>query len=125
MAEDIQDYLKSHVFGEPQLKPDEKRAFLGNYRDRVALALTVGQLRTAKAEQLVRNVLRRYPGLRIYINGRMSKTIVNRYLKVAVSMNYPFTILAQNGMRVKQPLQENDFGLVIAGSKKITRPIVL
>lgn len=125
MAEDIQDYLKSHVFGAPQLKPDEKRAFLGNYRDRVALALTVGQLRTAKAEQLVRNVLRRYPGLRIYINGRMSKTIVNRYLKVAVSMNYPFTILAQNGMRVKQPLQENDFGLVIAGSKKITRPIVL
>lgn len=125
MAEDIQDYLKSHVFGAPQLKPDEKRAFLGNYRDRVALALTVGQLRTAKAEQLVRNVLRRYPGLRIYINGRMGKTIVNRYLKVAVSMNYPFTILAQNGMRVKQPLQENDFGLVIAGSKKITRPIVL
>nr|SFZ88924.1 DUF1694 domain-containing protein [Loigolactobacillus rennini] len=125
MAEDIQDYLKSHVFGAPQLKPDEKRAFLGNYRDRVALALTVGQLRTAKAEQLVRNVLRRYPGLRIYINGRMGKTIVNRYLKVAVNMNYPFTILAQNGMRVKQPLQENDFGLVIAGSKKITRPIVL
>ncbi|KRM99432.1 DUF1694 domain-containing protein [Loigolactobacillus rennini] len=125
MAEDIQDYLKSHVFGAPQLKPDEKRAFLGNYRDRVALALTVGQLRTAKAEQLVRNVLRRYPGLRIYINGRMGKTIVNQYLKVAVSMNYPFTILAQNGMRVKQPLQENDFGLVIAGSKKITRPIVL
>lgn len=125
MAEDIQDYLKSHVFGAPQLKPDEKRAFLGNYRDRVALALTVGQLRTAKAEQLVCNVLRRYPGLRIYINGRMGKTIVNRYLKVAVSMNYPFTILAQNGMRVKQPLQENDFGLVIAGSKKITRPIVL
>ena len=125
MAEDIQDYLKSHVFGAPQLKPDEKRAFLGNYRDRVALALTVGQLRTAKAEQLVRNVLRRYPGLRIYINGRMGKTIVNQYSKVAVSMNYPFTILAQNGMRVKQPLQENDFGLVIAGGKKITRPIVL
>lgn len=125
MAEDIQDYLKSHVFGAPQLKPDEKRAFLGNYRDRVALALTVSQLRTAKAEQLVRNVLRRYPGLRIYINGRMGKTIVNQYLKVAVSMDYPFTILAQNGMRVKQPLQENDFGLVIAGSKKITRPVVL
>ncbi|ATO42672.1 YueI family protein [Loigolactobacillus coryniformis] len=125
MADDIQDYLKSHVFGQPQLKPDEKRSFLGNFRERVALALTIQQLRTVKAESLVRNVLTRYPGLRIYINGRMGKTLINRYLKVAVELDYPFTILAQNGMRVSQPLTEQDFGLVIAGTQKITRPIVL
>lgn len=125
MADDIQDYLKSHVFGQPQLKPDEKRSFLGNFRERVALALTIQQLRTVKAESLVRNVLTRYPGLRIYINGRMGKTLINRYLKVAVELDYPFTILAQNGLRVSQPLTEQDFGLVIAGTQKITRPIVL
>ncbi|ATO54364.1 hypothetical protein ATO00_02155 [Loigolactobacillus coryniformis subsp. coryniformis] len=125
MADDIQDYLKSHVFGQPQLKPDEKRSFLGNFRERVALALMIQQLRTVKAESLVRNVLTRYPGLRIYINGRMGKTLINRYLKVAVELDYPFTILAQNGMRVSQPLTEQDFGLVIAGTQKITRPIVL
>ena len=125
MADDIQDYLKSHVFGQPQLKPDEKRSFLGNFRERVALALTIQQLRTVKAESLVRNVLTRYPGLRIYINGRMGKTLINRYLKVAVELDYPFTILAQNGMRVSQPLTEQDFGLVIASTQKITRPIVL
>lgn len=125
MVDDIQDYLKSHVFGQPQLKPDEKRSFLGNFRERVALALTIQQLRTVKAESLVRNVLTRYPGLRIYINGRMGKTLINRYLKVAVELDYPFTILAQNGMRVSQPLTEQDFGLVIAGTQKITRPIVL
>lgn len=125
MADDIQDYLKSHVFGQPQLKPDEKRSFLGNFRERVALALTIQQLRTVKAESLVRNVLTRYPGLRIYINGRMGKTLINRYLKLAVELDYPFTILAQNGMRVSQPLTEQDFGLVIAGTQKITRPIVL
>lgn len=125
MADDIQDYLKSHVFGQPQLKPDEKHSFLGNFRERVALALTIQQLRTVKAESLVRNVLTRYPGLRIYINGRMGKTLINRYLKVAVELDYPFTILAQNGMRVSQPLTEQDFGLVIAGTQKITRPIVL
>ncbi|MFC6171572.1 DUF1694 domain-containing protein [Loigolactobacillus jiayinensis] len=125
MSDDIQAYLKNHVFGQPQLKPDEKRSFLGNFRERVALALTIKQLRTAKAESLVRDVLARYPGMRIYINGRMGKTLINRYLKVAVAMDYPFTILAQNGLRVDKPLTDQDFGLVIAGSQKITRPVVL
>jgi len=37
MSDDIQAYLNNHVFGQPQLKPDEKRSFLGNFRERVAL----------------------------------------------------------------------------------------
>ncbi|MFL2029098.1 DUF1694 domain-containing protein [Loigolactobacillus zhaoyuanensis] len=125
MADDIQNYLKNHVFSQPQLKPDEQRTFLGNFRERVALALTIKQLRTVKAEALVRDVLARYPGMRIYINGRMGKTLINRYLRVAVATDYPFTILAQNGLRVTQPLTDQDFGLVIAGQQKMTRPIVL
>ncbi|ANK60737.1 DUF1694 domain-containing protein [Loigolactobacillus backii] len=126
MANEMQEYLRTHLFGTPQLKPDEKRAFLGNFRERVAMAVTVGQLRTPKAESVIKTVLTRYPQYRIYLNGRMGKTLINRYMRLAVALDYPFTILAQMGVRVQRDVTDRDFGLVIASPDgKIKRPVVL
>lgn len=124
---DVEDYIKSHMYGNPQIKPDEKRAFLGNFKERVALALTVGQLRNAQTEALVAKVMKRYPQYHLYLNARLSQSFITTYMGLAVKMNYPFTIITQETMRVKNgDLAEADMGLTIADPQnKITRPIVL
>ena len=38
MAEDLEHFIKAMALGIPTIKPDEKRAFLGNFRERVAMA---------------------------------------------------------------------------------------
>lgn len=124
---DIEDYIKSHIYGNPQVKPDEKRAFLGSFRERVALALTVAQLRNDQTKDLVAGVMKRYPQYHLYLNAKLSPSFINTYMGLAVKLDYPFTIITQEGMRVKgKGLMEENIGLTIADPQnKITRPIVL
>lgn len=126
MADSSEEYIKQHMFGNPQIKPDEKRAFLGNFRERVALALTIGQLQQAGTAEMVTRILKNYPEYRLYINGRMDQDLIDPFMDIAIKENYKYTILVQNGMRVDQRLSPNDFGLVVANpTEKIKRRILL
>ncbi|MCH4169858.1 MAG: YueI family protein [Lactobacillus sp.] len=126
---DVEDFIKTHMYGTPQLKPDEKRAFLGSFKERVALALTVAQIRNPKTLAMVKGIMQRYPQYHLYLNAKLSQTYLTEYMGLAVQLNYQFTLITQEGMRVKnldQDISEEDVGLTIADpNNKITRPIVL
>ena len=126
MAEDLEHFIKTMALGIPTIKPDEKRAFLGNFRERVAMAITIKQLRDARITTMLNAVLTRYPGYRIFLNGRMGESLVNQYMMQALAHNYPFTIMNQPGMRVTKRVLQTDFGWVLAHpTQKIARPILL
>lgn len=126
MTEDLNAFIKARALGIPTLKPDEKRAFLGNFRDRVAMAVTIRQLHTEEMAQLLEQVLTRYPQYRVYLNGLMPQPLIDQYMKQALAHDIPFTIMAQPGMRVKKTPRADDFGWVLADPKrKIARPILL
>ncbi|QVI35671.1 hypothetical protein BVJ53_10450 [Lacticaseibacillus chiayiensis] len=126
MAEDLEHFIKIMALGIPTIKPDEKRAFLGNFRERVALAVTIQQLRDARITAMLDSVLTRYPGYRVFLNGRMGESLVNQYMLQALAHQYPFTIMNQPGMRVIKRVLPTDFGWVLAHpTQKISRPILL
>ena len=125
MAEDLEHFIKAMALGIPTIKPDEKRAFLGNFRERVAMAVTIRQLRDAQITAMLDSVLKRYPGYRIFLNGRMGESLVNQYMMQALAHQYPFTIM-KPGMRVTKRVLPTDFGWVLAHpTQKISRPILL
>ena len=126
MADDLEHFIKAMALGIPTIKPDEKRAFLGNFRERVAMAVTIRQLRDAQITAMLDSVLKRYPGYRIFLNGRMGESLVNQYMMQALAHQYPFTIMNQPGMRVTKRVLPTDFGWVLAHpTQKISRPILL
>ena len=126
MAEDLEHFIKAMALGIPTIKPDEKRAFLGNFRERVAMAVTIRQLRDAQITAMLDSVLKRYPGYRIFLHGRMGESLVNQYMMQALAHQYPFTIMNQPGMRVTKRVLPTDFGWVLAHpTQKISRPILL
>lgn len=124
---DVEDYLKKNIFGTPQLKPDERKKFLGNFQERVALALTVAQVRNPKNLPLIKRVMQRYPQYHLYINGRLSTSYRQELIRLAVTLNYQFTIIAQKNRRLPTlKLSEQEMGLVIADDRhKVTRPTLL
>lgn len=124
---DVEDYLKKNIFGTPQLKPDERKKFLGNFQERVALALTVAQVRNLQNLPLIKRVMQRYPQYHLYINGRLSTSYRQELIRLAVTLNYQFTIIAQKNRRLPTPkLSEQEMGLVIADDRhKVTRPTLL
>ncbi len=126
VAEDLNEFIKAKALGLSTIKPDEKREFLGNFRERVAMAVTIGQLHDPRIFDLLDEVLTRYPQYRIYLNGLMNQALITQYMQQALAHDYPFTIMAQPGMRVKKTPLVNDFGWVLAHpTEKISRPILL
>lgn len=123
---DIEEYLKQNVFGKPQLKPDERRKFLGNFQERVALALTVAQVRRSENLPLIKQVMQRYPQYHLFINGRLSSTYRVPIMTLAVQLSYHFTIIEQANMRTTtKALAETDMGLVIADDSHPVKPLLL
>ena len=70
----VEDYIKKNIFGKPQLKPDEKNKFLGNFAERVAIALTVSQVKNPDNVKIVENVMKKYPEYHLYLNGKIDVT---------------------------------------------------
>lgn len=116
---DIEKYIKAHMYGTPSVNPDDKREFMGNFRENVALALTVGQVVGAVPVALVQRTMAAYPTGRIYINGRLGSTVQHQLLHLALAADYPFTLITQAGVRVHQTaLQDGDMAVVIADPRE-------
>lgn len=123
---DVEEYLKQNVFGKPQLKPDERRKFLGNFQERVVLALTVAQVRRSENLHLIRQIMQRYPQYHLFINGRLSSTYRVPIMTLAVQLSYRFTIIEQANMRTTtKSLTETDMGLVIGDDRNPVKPLLL
>ncbi|APX72000.1 YueI family protein [Companilactobacillus allii] len=124
---DVEDYIKKNVFGKPQLKPDEKNKFLGNFAERVGIALTVAQLKNPANMKTVEGVMKKYPQYHLYLNGKIDSYILDKYLQLSVKLKYKFTIVSQSAVRNKERVMtDNDMGLVIADeSRPIDRPVLI
>ncbi|MFC6323961.1 YueI family protein [Companilactobacillus baiquanensis] len=123
----VEDYIKKNIFGKPQLKPDEKNKFLGNFAERVAIALTVAQLKNASNIKVVEGIMKKYPDYHLYLNGKIDSYILDNYIQLSVKLGYKFTIVTQAPMRKgKRILNDSDMALVVANENKpIGRPVLL
>ncbi|AKP68025.1 YueI family protein [Companilactobacillus ginsenosidimutans] len=123
----VEDYIKKNIFGKPQVKPDEKNKFLGNFAERVGIALTVAQIKNLDNIQTVEKVMKKYPDYHLYLNGKIDSYLMDEYLKLSVKLNYNFTIVMQSPVRNgKNKVTDEDMGLVIADeSKPISSPVIL
>lgn len=123
----VEDYIKDNIFGKPQLKPDEKNKFLGNFAERVAIALTVAQIKNPDNQNTVESVMKKYPDYHLYLNGKIDSYLLDNYLRLSVKLKYKFTIVSQSGVRKRdRKLTDNDMGLVIANEgKPVDRPVLI
>ncbi|PMD71350.1 YueI family protein [Companilactobacillus nuruki] len=123
----VEDYIKDNIFGKPQLKPDEKNKFLGNFAERVAIALTVAQIKNPDNQNTVESVMKKYPDYHLYLNGKIDSYLLDNYLRLSVKLKYKFTIVSQSGVRNRdRKLTDNDMGLVIANEgKPVDRPVLI
>lgn len=59
MARDVNEILENAIYGSPETKPGERKLFLTTILERVYLALTKNQVRSAKTYQEVEQLLKK------------------------------------------------------------------
>ncbi|MDP4156465.1 MAG: DUF1694 domain-containing protein, partial [Bacillota bacterium] len=57
----VEDVLKEGIYGPKEIKPEEKRQFLCTYRERVIIALKVGQVLQQTIYPQVEQSMKEYP----------------------------------------------------------------
>lgn len=91
-TDNLQDHMNKGMYGTPQLKPDEKRKYLGTFRERVSLTITFQQLKDPQALVDLKEELAKNPDLYVIINGQLEQQLLASLLKIVKEADVPFTL---------------------------------
>jgi len=103
----LEDYLEKGIYGAKEVKPDERKRFLGTIRERIVLALTDGQVYSGKIYPELIDEMKKHPQAKMLLNGQIPYTYLSKYAKLANDYQIPFKI-------VDHKEHTTDIGLVLA-----------
>lgn len=110
----VEDYLQEGIHGQKQNKPEERNMFLSTLRERVEIALTVGQVMQEGVYKEVTESMTPSQSLTLYLNGSITYSYLSKYIKLANEKNIPFTIVQNKGTNTS-------IGLVLAHSSAVDK----
>ena len=79
----IDDYLQKGMYGDKQIKPDEKRKFLGTFRERIIIALKKSQVMENKIYFEIEEMMLKYPNSKLLLNGDINYPSLSKYIQIA------------------------------------------
>jgi uncharacterized protein YueI len=103
----VDDVLKEGMYGPKEIKPEEKRKFLGTYRERVVIALKIGQVAQKKIFPQVEQSMKEHPTAHLLLNGNIGYEQLSKYIKLANMFNMKHTIVTNKD-------HDTEIGLVLA-----------
>ena len=110
----LEDYLNQGVYGQKELKSEERRKFLGTLRERVILALTQSQVREEGVYKEVQDALRKNPDAQLLLNGHMNYSYLSKYSKLSEQYKVKYTMVTNNEYHT-------EIGLVLAHHEAINK----
>ena len=111
----VEDRLQSGVYGTRKLKPDEQRRYLGTFRERVYLTISVQQIKDHDWTAAVAKEIKRQGKPHFFINGNLDDDLVHPYILLASKNNCPFTV--KTGDQFKTDPDRN--AIVLANDKSV------
>ena len=110
----VEDYLKEGIHGQKQNKPEERNMFLSTLRERVEIALTIGQVIQNNIYAEVANSMHPSQSLQLFLNGDIAYPHLSKYIKLANEKQIPFTIVQNKGTHTS-------IGLVLAHDSAVEK----
>ncbi|MBM7615133.1 YueI family protein [Alkaliphilus hydrothermalis] len=111
--DDLKRVLDYALHGTPQLKADEKRKWLGEFRERVLMGITFQQALEDEAIRYVENALKDPMGEILIVNNRIPMKIMTKYMQLAKRMNKEYKTMATNCIEA--------MGVVVVNRRAINR----
>ena len=89
---EIDQRIQNGIYGTPKIKPDEQRHYMGTFRERVWLTISVAEINNNDWSFAVRKELTKHPDSLVIINGNLADHLTRNYIMVANQMQVQFTI---------------------------------
>lgn len=104
---ELEQRLQNGIYGTPKIKPDEQRRYMGTFRERVRLTVSIAEIKQQDWTGAVRQELSAHPDCLLIINGNIDDNLTHPYLTLANSMNVSFTF------KTGQDIKTNDDALAL------------
>lgn len=111
----VDDYLTDGMYGTRRPKEAERLKFLGTLRERIVIALTVGEVMTDSGiDELDKVMSKHQEGTQLLINGKVSHRFFSAEKSLANKYNIPYTI-------VRNTEVDTDIGAVLTYDHAINK----
>lgn len=111
----VEQRLQNGIYGSPKIKPDEQRRYLGTFRERVWLTMSVAEVKQQDWSDALRQELTVHPDSLVIINGNIDDSLTRNYLTVANTANVQFTI--KTGTETKAG--DDDLAVIVTDHKAV------
>ncbi|MCG3419242.1 YueI family protein [Oceanobacillus jordanicus] len=89
----VDDYLTEGMYGTRLPKDAERKQFLGTLRERIVIALTIGQVMTDKGVEKLEEAMKENPNTTLLINGQVSYRFLKEEKDLAKKYNITYTTI--------------------------------
>ncbi|MDT2753864.1 YueI family protein [Enterococcus pseudoavium] len=94
MAKDeLQQHMDKGRYGAPLVNPDEQRKYLGTFRERCFVSMTVKEMENKQHQQHLVTEIKKHPEGRLLINGAISEELQRTFIGLASKNAVDFTIV--------------------------------
>ncbi|QKS70919.1 YueI family protein [Paenalkalicoccus suaedae] len=107
----LEQILQNGMYGTPEIRPEERKLFLGSLAERAHIALTNGQVRKTGMYKEVLTLMEKHKDANLLINGDLTYMSYSNYVQAASKLGVQFTIYNDS--------KETPLGLVLAAPTAI------
>lgn len=109
---DAEQRLQIGIHGRPELKPEERARYLGEFRERVLKLLRKRQVLDKKVYPEIEEALKDSRSVRLLLNGDLAYQHRAKYIEIARKYDKPYTV-------VNDPKLKGDAGLVVVSDDAV------
>lgn len=117
--DDLQNHLDTAMYGTPLLKPEEQHKYLGTFRERCYVTMTIAEMDVSSNKAHFSNELTRHPQALVLLNGALSLALQSEYIKLITEHKMTFTVV--NDYVDDSP---DSLGLVLAAKEAVDEPVI-
>lgn len=117
--DDLQKHLDNAMYGTPLLKPEEQRKYMGTFRERCYVTMTIAQMKNAEDKANFLKELTQHPDTTVLLNGAMAIDLQSVYIKMINERKIKFTIV--NDFVENTP---DALGLVLTATEAVNEEII-
>lgn len=117
--DDVKSHLDKGLYGTPLVNPEEQHKYLGTFRERCYLSMTVAEMSDPKNKENFLKELNKHTDVSIRLNGALPLSIQNQYIQLATKNNVRFTVI--NDFVSAEP---DSFGLLLTANEAVNEPVI-
>jgi uncharacterized protein YueI len=113
----LQQILAAGIYGDPELKREERLRYLGEFRERVLKALTFDQIAEPGTYPEIEEALKDKRARKLVVSQKAKLDEAREYIRLARACGLQFTM-------VNNPDLRGDIGLVVVSDDAVDEPCI-